>query len=113
MTWTYPRYAQVLLSIERCSNLWVKVEAKTIGAFIELVTKLNESAFKPLFRRLFDWAFAGKHVEYLDQPFAWFPDSVHRRCRLRQKDHLLSSLSCHVGLLQGQFSRRSCVLTTD
>ncbi|KAA1474189.1 hypothetical protein DENSPDRAFT_781033 [Dentipellis sp. KUC8613] len=35
-----------------------KVEPTTIAAFIELTTKLNETAFKPLFRRLFDWAFA-------------------------------------------------------
>jgi hypothetical protein len=29
-----------------------------IQAFLELVTKLNEATFRPLFRRLFDWAFA-------------------------------------------------------
>jgi hypothetical protein len=27
------------------------------AAFLELVVKLNETTFKPLFRRLFDWAF--------------------------------------------------------
>ncbi|TFY70773.1 hypothetical protein EVG20_g2223 [Dentipellis fragilis] len=42
------------LSVEEVS----KVEPTTISAFIELTTKLNETAFKPLFRRLFDWAFA-------------------------------------------------------
>lgn len=31
-----------------------------IAAFKELVIKLNEAAFKPLFRRLYDWAFAGE-----------------------------------------------------
>ncbi|KAF8901036.1 armadillo-type protein [Gymnopilus junonius] len=32
-------------------------ESRTISAFKELVVKLNETAFKPLFRRLYDWAF--------------------------------------------------------
>ncbi|KAI0311668.1 hypothetical protein OF83DRAFT_1068421 [Amylostereum chailletii] len=35
-----------------------QVEQAVIGAFLELVTKLNETAFRPLFRKLFDWAFA-------------------------------------------------------
>ncbi|KAG6909155.1 hypothetical protein DXG01_001782 [Tephrocybe rancida] len=33
-------------------------EARAILAFQELVVKLNEAAFRPLFRRLYDWAFA-------------------------------------------------------
>ncbi len=33
-------------------------------AFLELVVKLNEAAFKPLFRKLFDWAFAVDSREY-------------------------------------------------
>ena len=33
-----------------------KVEESAIGSFLELVTKLSESAFKPLFTRLYDWA---------------------------------------------------------
>jgi len=33
---------------------------QTISAFVELVVKLNESSFRPLFRRLYDWAFAGE-----------------------------------------------------
>ncbi|KAF9221723.1 hypothetical protein BS17DRAFT_710411 [Gyrodon lividus] len=36
----------------------VSGEPHAISAFTELVVKLNESAFKPLFRRLHDWAFA-------------------------------------------------------
>lgn len=32
------------------------VEASAIGSFLELVTKLNEATFKPLFIRLYDWA---------------------------------------------------------
>ena len=31
-----------------------------VGAFVELVTKLNDTVFRPLFRKLFDWAFTGK-----------------------------------------------------
>jgi U3 small nucleolar RNA-associated protein 10 len=36
-----------------------RVEKMVIAAFLELVMKLNETAFRPLFRKLFDWAFAG------------------------------------------------------
>ncbi|TYJ57970.1 U3 small nucleolar RNA-associated protein 10 [Cryptococcus floricola] len=32
------------------------VEESAIGSFLELVTKLNEATFKPLFVRLYDWA---------------------------------------------------------
>ncbi|PPQ90282.1 hypothetical protein CVT25_013107 [Psilocybe cyanescens] len=35
----------------------IEVETRVISAFKELVVKLNETAFKPLFRRLYDWAF--------------------------------------------------------
>jgi U3 small nucleolar RNA-associated protein 10 len=37
-----------------------QAEARAISAFLELVVKLNEAAFRPLFRRLYDWAFAGE-----------------------------------------------------
>ena len=37
----------------------MQVESAVVGAFVELVTKLNDTAFRPLFRRLFDWAFTG------------------------------------------------------
>jgi len=33
-----------------------RVEESAIGSFLELVTKLNEATFKPLFTRLYDWA---------------------------------------------------------
>ncbi|KAH6904492.1 hypothetical protein BKA70DRAFT_1373519 [Coprinopsis sp. MPI-PUGE-AT-0042] len=36
------------------------VETSIISAFRELVVKLNETAFRPLFRRLYDWAFAAE-----------------------------------------------------
>ncbi|ORY34663.1 U3 small nucleolar RNA-associated protein 10 [Naematelia encephala] len=32
------------------------IEESAIGSFLELVTKLNEATFKPLFIRLYDWA---------------------------------------------------------
>ncbi|KAG2363636.1 hypothetical protein BDR07DRAFT_1471237 [Suillus spraguei] len=35
-------------------------EPHIISAFLELVVKLNEAAFRPLFRRLYDWAFAAE-----------------------------------------------------
>ncbi|KAI9451428.1 hypothetical protein BJY52DRAFT_1297951 [Lactarius psammicola] len=34
-----------------------RVESAAIAAFVDLVAKLNDTAFRPLFRRLFDWAF--------------------------------------------------------
>ncbi|KAK8849743.1 hypothetical protein IAR55_005078 [Kwoniella newhampshirensis] len=33
-----------------------EIEESAIGSFLELVTKLNEATFKPLFIRLYDWA---------------------------------------------------------
>jgi U3 small nucleolar RNA-associated protein 10 len=33
-----------------------RIEESAIGSFLELVTKLNEGTFKPLFIRLYDWA---------------------------------------------------------
>ncbi|OSD00001.1 hypothetical protein PYCCODRAFT_1479448 [Trametes coccinea BRFM310] len=38
-----------------------EVERNVTAAFIEVVVKLNETAFRPLFRKLFDWAFAQSH----------------------------------------------------
>ncbi|KAJ7222324.1 hypothetical protein GGX14DRAFT_663256 [Mycena pura] len=34
-----------------------KIFLEAISAFIELVVKLNEASFRPLFRKLYDWAF--------------------------------------------------------
>ena len=33
------------------------MEDSVVEAFIELVVKLNETSFRPLFRRLYDWGF--------------------------------------------------------
>ena len=42
------------------SSFRTQAETRVIAAFKELVVKLNEAAFKPLFRRLYDWAFVEK-----------------------------------------------------
>jgi U3 small nucleolar RNA-associated protein 10 len=42
------------------SGLPTQAETRIITAFKELVVQLNEAAFKPLFRRLYDWAFVEK-----------------------------------------------------
>lgn len=38
----------------------LQVENAVVVAFVDLVAKLNDTAFRPLFRRLFDWAFTGR-----------------------------------------------------
>ncbi|OAX34660.1 hypothetical protein K503DRAFT_428951 [Rhizopogon vinicolor AM-OR11-026] len=37
-------------------------EPHIISAFLEVVVKLNETAFRPLFRRLYDWAFVTENT---------------------------------------------------
>ncbi|KAL6308934.1 hypothetical protein BKA93DRAFT_724934 [Sparassis latifolia] len=39
-------------------NVNMNIETDIISSFVELVVKLNETAFRPLFRKLCDWAFA-------------------------------------------------------
>ncbi|KAH9920883.1 armadillo-type protein [Epithele typhae] len=36
-----------------------EVERALSGAWMELIVKLNETAFRPIFRKLFDWSFGG------------------------------------------------------
>ncbi|KAJ7146113.1 hypothetical protein C8R44DRAFT_600928 [Mycena epipterygia] len=45
-------------NVEGISTPQSEAEAEAILAFIELVIKLNEASFRPLFRKLYDWAFA-------------------------------------------------------
>ncbi|KAF9553866.1 hypothetical protein CPC08DRAFT_672807 [Agrocybe pediades] len=54
--------ASFKIFLEALDIVKVDLEAEThvIAAFKELVVKLNETAFKPLFRRLYDWAFVEK-----------------------------------------------------
>ncbi|TBU55148.1 armadillo-type protein [Dichomitus squalens] len=35
-----------------------EIEGPLTNAFVEMVVKLNETAFRPIFRKMFDWAFA-------------------------------------------------------
>ncbi|KZT53175.1 hypothetical protein CALCODRAFT_60703 [Calocera cornea HHB12733] len=44
------------------SSEFAATESTAIGAFLQVVSKLNESAFKPLFRRLYDWHLEGANV---------------------------------------------------
>ena len=47
------------IAMMACSPLnELQVESAMIGAFMEVVVKLNETAFRPIFRKMFDWAFA-------------------------------------------------------
>ncbi|KAF5351352.1 hypothetical protein D9758_008071 [Tetrapyrgos nigripes] len=39
-------------------------ETRAIDAFVELVVKLNEATFRPIFRRLHDWAFVSEHEQH-------------------------------------------------
>ncbi|KAF5351360.1 hypothetical protein D9758_008074 [Tetrapyrgos nigripes] len=39
-------------------------ETRAIDAFVELVVKLNEATFRPIFRRLHDWAFVSEHGRF-------------------------------------------------
>ena len=50
-----------------------QVEVQVISAFRELVVKLNDSTFCPVFRRLYDWAFV--HEAGMSVPEIWFVDS--------------------------------------
>ncbi|EKM74924.1 hypothetical protein AGABI1DRAFT_123475 [Agaricus bisporus var. burnettii JB137-S8] len=52
------------LDIVKGSNLEeTKAEQQVILAFRELVIKLNESTFRPVFRRLYDWAFVDENAD--------------------------------------------------
>ncbi|KAF8578875.1 ARM repeat-containing protein [Ramaria rubella] len=61
-------------------------EKLTMATFVDVVTKLNEASFKPIFRRLFDWALNDAAVEKL----------VHRQitffCLLTSLINLLKGL---------------------
>lgn len=49
------RFTIALINVDQ---FLLQIEAHSIPAFLELVIKLNEAAFRPLFRKLYDWAFA-------------------------------------------------------
>lgn len=55
-------------------------------SFLELVVKLNETAFKPIFRRLCDWAFVGPESSSISEAGTMPEARVIVFC------HLMSSL---------------------
>ncbi|KAG8908257.1 snoRNA-binding rRNA-processing protein utp10 [Tulasnella sp. 403] len=44
-----------------------ELEMAIVAAFLQIVTALNEASFKPLFRRLYDWAFSDGNGDALRQ----------------------------------------------
>jgi hypothetical protein len=58
--WIFSKYTRPPLSLLTIAEIVIQVESAVVAAFVELVTKLNDTAFRPLFRRLFDWAFTGR-----------------------------------------------------
>ncbi|KAF9238673.1 hypothetical protein BU15DRAFT_88298 [Melanogaster broomeanus] len=66
-------------------------EPHIISAFTELVVKLNESAFRPLFRRLHDWAFADDNGEHCLR-LRYLMTSLAPLSYKREENNLLSGL---------------------
>ena len=63
-----------------------QAEHETISAFLELVVKLNETTFKPFFRKLYDWAFtqeSGKKMSPLPSPSKAHTEISHEEERKR------------------------------
>ena len=52
----------ILRVCEMCSIL-PQAKDDIVASFLELVVKLNENTFKPVFRKLFDWAFSASSGE--------------------------------------------------
>ena len=75
----------------------IQVERTVIAAFLELITKLNETAFRPLFRKLFDWAFSGTLAAFSMSVVS----SGKCRCFYSQKDHIPSCILVASRPLQG------------
>ena len=76
----------------------VQLEDSVIAAYVELVVKLNETAFQPLFRKFCDWAFgdeARRSSSFaIKITFSW-------HFRYDEKDHILTFLFCVARSLQG------------
>ena len=71
----------------------VQAETRVISAFKELVVKLNEAAFRPLFRRLYDWAFttdSGAFVVLIYPRFANQSKQPVQRL-MSEESHLITS----------------------
>jgi U3 small nucleolar RNA-associated protein 10 len=67
-----------------------------VAAFVELVTKLNDTAFRPLFRKLFDWAFTGK-VPRDDRLFP--PHTQSTKVAEASAERKITFCNTYVGLL--------------
>ena len=53
-------HASIPLFSFAVAEIVIQVESAVVSAFVELVAKVNDTVFRPLFRRLFDWAFTGR-----------------------------------------------------
>ena len=60
------KYARLPSPFLLVAETVMQVERAVVDAFVELVTKLNDTAFRPLFRKLFDWAFTGESRAVID-----------------------------------------------
>ena len=68
----------------------VQAETRVISAFKELVVKLNEAAFRPLFRRLYDWAFTTDSGAFIVTIFPRFASQSNQSVqRLMPEESLL------------------------
>ncbi|KAI0790983.1 hypothetical protein C8Q75DRAFT_805854 [Abortiporus biennis] len=60
-----PLFKTFLSAFQLCASshqIRVIVESPASSTFLDVVVKLNETAFKPLFRKMFDWAFTSEGV---------------------------------------------------
>ncbi|KAI0092311.1 armadillo-type protein [Irpex rosettiformis] len=55
----FKMFVEIFQLCASSTDVRLTVESDAIVAFVEMVVKLNEATFKPLFRKLFDWAFTG------------------------------------------------------
>lgn len=53
------------------------VETSVVAAFVKLILKLSESNFKPLFNKLYDWAFRSSTAETRDRVITFFILTSH------------------------------------
>lgn len=67
-------------------------EKDVIIAFLELTVKLNEASFKPLFRRLYDWAFVNGSCTSIYTPFFHMLILQLDSSEHRETDHLLQGV---------------------
>jgi hypothetical protein len=81
----------------------VQMESAVVGAFVEFVTKLNDTAFRPLFRKLFDWAFTSepRNVMYHRMRSLNCPSFFSSRVNRWEEDRILQRIYGPLGLLQG------------